>query len=70
MTLYAKCPEGIDNPRLTVGKEYLVSCEDGSDAFYANDDGGDRMFCLWEDCAQLSLLGGLNWERVEKDDEQ
>ena len=72
MAVYAKCPKGIDHgytDYLTPGREYLVLSSDCPETyFFAKDDVGETLYCLWDGCAHLSDDGSLGWERIEKGD--
>lgn len=47
------------------GKKYPVLRGEDQHGFYAVDEYGGTLCCLWEDCAHLD---GGNWQRVEEPD--
>lgn len=61
MTVFAKCPDGVNSGYLTPGKLYEVISDDGR-FFGIKDDDGDEIWCLWTDCFHI---GVKNWERME-----
>lgn len=52
MTVYAIADVVPNADYLTAGKRYEV-LEDKGKGFVITDDDGDRLYCLWEDCAHL-----------------
>lgn len=61
MTIYAKCPDGVDCGYLTPGKLYEVISGDGR-LFSIKDDDGDCIRPSWNSSSHIE---GKNWERIE-----